>query len=57
MTHIPEHIRAQVHVLASEGESVERIAFLLRMSREAVEAELKNPTVSPQTVNTTEPEK
>jgi hypothetical protein len=55
MTQIPEHIRRQVHILAAEGETVERIAFLLRMSPEAVEAELKKPTVAPQTVNTTTP--
>jgi hypothetical protein len=53
MTQIPEHILSQVHILAGEGEPVERIAFLLRMSPEAVEAELKKPTVTPQTVNTT----
>jgi hypothetical protein len=52
MIQIPETILYQVHVLASEGEWVDHIAILLRMSKEAVEAELKNPTVE---VHTTKP--
>jgi hypothetical protein len=55
MTQIPEHILAQAHLLAADGEPVEHIAFLLRMTPEAVEAELKNPTVTPPNVNTTKP--
>ena len=57
MTEVPEHILAQVHRLAADGEPVERIAFLLRLNREVVEAELQNPTVpSSSTVNTTDGE-
>jgi hypothetical protein len=57
MTDIPEHILHQVHILASEGEPADHIAFLLQMSRESVEAELKNPTVTPPSVNTTKSKK
>ena len=54
MTEVPAHILAQVHRLVAEGEPLERIAFLLRLSREVVEAELRNPLASPSpAVNTT----
>ena len=55
VTEVPEHIQAQVHALTAEGEPVERIAFLTRLSVETVEAELRNPTVAP-TVYTTDDE-
>jgi hypothetical protein len=54
MTDIPEHILAQVHELVAEGEPIEHIAFLLRLSQDVVEAELREPTVSPPSVTTTD---
>ncbi len=57
MTKVPEHILYQIHVLAAEGEPVERIAFLMRLSRRVVEAELANPTIKRPVRTTAEQER
>jgi hypothetical protein len=48
---VPAHILAQVHALAMQGLSVQRISFLLRLDEDTIEEELRNPTAR---VNTTE---
>jgi hypothetical protein len=48
---VPAHILAQVHALAMQGISVQRISFLLRLDEDTIDAELRNPTMR---VNTTE---
>ena len=48
---IPAYILAQVHALAADGLSVDRMSFLLRMDKESIEEELRNPTAK---INTTE---
>jgi hypothetical protein len=50
---VPAHILAQVHVLAMQGLSVQRISFLLRLDEDIIEEELRNPTAG---ANTTEEE-
>jgi hypothetical protein len=50
---VPAHILAQVHTMALEGLSVERISFLLRLDEETIEEELRNPSVG---VNATDQE-
>ena len=41
MSDIPEHILAQIPILAAEGMSVGRMSFLLRLSPAVIEAELR----------------
>ena len=50
---VPAHILAQVHALAMQGLSVQRISFLLRLDEDTIEEELRNPTAG---VNTTDQE-
>ncbi len=50
---IPPHILAQVHTLVADGLPMEQISFLLRLDKEVIEEELRNPTAK---VNTTEEE-
>jgi DNA-directed RNA polymerase specialized sigma24 family protein len=49
MNKIPEHIRAALRQLIAEGLPVDQIAFMMRLSREAVEEEVRR-------VNTTKEE-
>ena len=51
MSDIPEHILEQIHILAADGVPLEEISFMLRLDKEIIEEELRNPTVQ---VNTTQ---
>lgn len=55
MTDIPAHILAQIPLLAAEGHAPGRIAFLLRISKNVVESELKKLGEPAQLTTTTEP--
>jgi hypothetical protein len=41
MTTLPKHILAQLHRLIGEGLPAEQIAFMMRLSQEAVDAEIE----------------
>lgn len=44
MNKLPDHIQAQLRRLIAEGLPVEQIAFMMRLSRETVEAEIRQGT-------------
>jgi hypothetical protein len=52
---IPAHILVQVHVLAADGLPVERISFTLRLDKEVIEEELRNPTIKVETTREESP--
>jgi hypothetical protein len=41
MTTLPKHILAQLHRLIAEGVPADEIAFMMRLSREVVDAEIE----------------
>ena len=41
MTKLPEHIMAQLRHLIAEGLPADKIAFMMRLSREVVDAEIE----------------
>ncbi len=57
MSIIPPHILAQIPVMAAQGLSVERMAFLLRLSPSVIKAELSRLGLSvPEEKTTTDNE-
>ena len=44
MNKLPDHIQAQLRRLIAEGLPAEQIAFMMRLSREIVDAEIRQGT-------------